>query len=215
VVAALAKACIKAGAKNVLVLDHTLQKPKECLEGSGIRKACETIERTEVRAVNGENFFQTVSLPQGKIIKQVKIMQDVLNADVLINLPIAKSHLTTNVTLGMKGLMGLIWDRVHLHKVGLDQAIADLTTVIKPRLTIIDASRVLLTNGPMGPGKVEEMNTMIAGCDPVAVDAYGVGLARWSNKKCEVTHIKHIMAAHQMGLGNINLDQLRIKKEKL
>ncbi len=130
---------------------------------------------------------------------------------------IAKSHFTTDVTLGMKGLMGLIWDRVYLHsaKGGLDQCIADLNFVLNPKLTIIDASSVLVTNGPMGPGKVKKMNTMIAGVDPVAVDTYGVGLAKWSNKKVEVINIKHIMAAHQMGLGNINLDQLRIKKESV
>jgi len=217
VVAAVAKACIKAGAKNVLVLDHTIQKPDECLEGSGIRKACESIERTYVRGLNDEKFYQTVSLPQGKVVKQVKIMKDVLNCDVLINLPIAKSHVMTDVTLGMKGLMGVIWDRIYLHseKVGLHQGIADLNSRVKPNLTIIDASRVLVTNGPTGPGKVEKMNTIIAGIDPVAVDTYGVGLARWSNKKFEVTSIKHIMAAHQMGLGNINLDQLRIKKESV
>ncbi|MBW1853324.1 MAG: DUF362 domain-containing protein [Deltaproteobacteria bacterium] len=217
VVAAVAKACIIAGAKNVLVLDHTLEKPEECLKLSGIRKACKSIERTDVRALNDEKFYQAVSLPQGKAMKQVKIMKDVINSDVLINLPIAKSHFSTEVTLGMKGLMGLIWDRVYLHsaKGGLDQCIADLSLVLKPKLTIIDASSILVTNGPMGPGKVERMNTMIAGVDPVAVDTYGVGLARWSNKKVEVTSIKHIMAAHQMGLGNINLDQLRIKKESV
>jgi uncharacterized protein (DUF362 family) len=217
VVAAVANACIIAGAKNVLVLDHTLQRPEECLKLSGIRDACKSIERTDVRALNDENFYQTVSLPQGKAMKEVKIMKDVINSDVLISLPIAKSHLSTEVTLGMKGLMGLIWDRVSLHsaKGGLDQCIADLSLVLKPKLTIIDASSVLVTNGPMGPGEVEKMNTMIAGVDPVAVDTYGVGLAKWSNKKVAVTNIKHIMAAHQMGLGNINLDQLQIKKESV
>jgi uncharacterized protein (DUF362 family) len=217
VVAAVANACIIAGAKNVLVLDHTLQRPEECIELSGIGDLCKSIERTTVRALNDEKFYQTVSLSQGKAMKQVKIMKDVINSDVLINLPIAKSHLSTEVTLGMKGLMGLIWDRVYLHsaKGGLDQCIADLSLVLKPKLTIIDASSILVTNGPMGPGEVEKMNTIIAGVDPVAVDTYGVGLAKWSNKKVEVTNIKHIMAAHQMGLGNINLDQLQIKKESV
>lgn len=217
VVAAVAEACIKAGAENVLVLDHTLQDPQECLKQSGIRNACKSIDRTVVRALNDEKFYQSVGLPKGKVIKEVKIMKDVMNSEVLINLPIAKAHFTTKVTLGMKGLMGIIWDRVYLHsaKVGLDQAIADLNSIKKTNLTIIDASRVLVANGPMGPGKVVTMNTMIAGVDPVAVDTYGVGLAEWSNKKFEVSDIKHIMAAHRMGLGNINLDQLRIKKERV
>ena len=112
------------------------------------------------------------------------------------------------------GLMGVIWDRKYFHaKVDLHQAIADLSSIIKPHLTLIDASRALLTGGPSGPGKVAKLNTCIAGVDPVAVDTYGVSIADWYNKKFEIGQVKHIMAAHRMGLGTIDLDQLRITKE--
>ena len=214
VVAAVAKACIEAGAKNVLVLDHTIQKAELCLERSGIRKSCQSIERTHVIALNDEKFYQSVSVPRGKVIKHLKIMKEVMSCDVLINLPTAKSHSSTGVTLGMKGLMGVIWDREYFHaKADLHQSIADLSSVVKPTLTIIDASRVLFTGGPAGPGKIEKLNTIIAGVDPVAVDTYGVNIAMWYDRKFEATNVKHIMAAHRMGLGNINLNQLRIKKE--
>ena len=216
VVATVAKACIEVGAKNVLVLDHTLQKEELCLELSGIRKSCRSIEKTHVLALNDERFYQSVRVPHGKVIKKVKVMNEVMRCDVLINLPTAKSHSATGVSLGMKGLMGVIWDRKYFHsKADLHQAIADLSSVVKPALTIIDASQALITGGPAGPGKVEKLNTIIAGVDPVAVDAYGVGIARWYNKRFEAVKIKHIMAAHRMGLGNINLDQLQIKKENV
>ncbi|MCK5010356.1 MAG: DUF362 domain-containing protein, partial [Deltaproteobacteria bacterium] len=154
--------------------------------------------------------------PQGKVIKHLEIMKEVIRCDVLINLPTAKSHSATGVSLGMKGLMGVIWNRGYFHsKVDLNQAIADLSSVVKPSLTIIDASRALITGGPAGPGKVEKLNTIIAGVDPVAVDAYGVSVARWYNKKFDAANIKHIVAAHRMGLGNINLDKLQIKKENV
>lgn len=214
VVAAVARACMEAGAKNVLVVDHTLQKAELCLERSGIREACKPVKGTHVLALNDERFYQSVSVPRGKSIAQLKIMKEVMRCDVLINLPTAKSHSATGVSLGMKGLMGVIWDRGSFHaKADLNQAIADLSTVVKPALTIIDASRALINGGPSGPGKVEKVNTIIAGVDPVAVDTYGVSIARWYDKKFEAVNVKHIMAASRMGLGNNNLDQLRIKKE--
>jgi len=213
-VATIARACMEAGARNVLIVDHTLHKAKLCLERSGIEKACKSIKGTHVLALNDEMFYQSVSVPQGKVIKNLKIMKEVMKCDVLINLPTAKSHSSTGVSLGMKGLMGVIWDRKYFHaKVDLHQAIADLSSIVKPALTIIDASSALITGGPSGPGKIEKLNTIIAGVDPVAVDSYGVTIANWYDKKFEVVNVKHIMAAHQMGLGNSNLNQLRIKKE--
>lgn len=214
VVATVAQACIEAGAKDVLIVDHTLHKAKLCLGRSGIKESCKSIKRTHVIALNDERFYQSVSVPQGKVIKRLKVMKEVMSCDVFINLPAAKSHSATGVSLGMKGLMGVIWDRGYFHaKVDLHQAIADLSSVIKPTLTIIDASRALITGGPSGPGKVERLDTIIAGVDPVAVDTYGVSITRWYNKKFEAINVKHLMAAYRMGLGNINLDQLRIKKE--
>lgn len=216
VVAAVARACIEAGAKKVLVLDHTLHKGELCLDMSGIATSCKAITNTYVLALNDERFFQELPVPQGKVLTSVKVLQEVVRSDVLISLPTAKSHSATGVSLGMKGLMGLIWDRKYFHaKVDLNQAIADLTSVIKPHLTIIDASRALITGGPSGPGRIDTLNTIIAGIDPVAVDTFGVSIAPWYNKLFKVDQVKHIMAAYRMGLGTINLDQLQIVKENM
>jgi len=214
VVAAVAKSCIEAGANNVLIVDHTLQKAELCLELSGIEKACGALPRTLVLALNDERFYQSVPIPQGKAVTSVKVMKEILECDVLINLPAAKSHSATGVSFGMKGLMGVIWDRGYFHaKVDLHQAIADLASIIKPHLLILDAARALITGGPSGPGKVEMLNTLVAGTDQVAVDTYGVLMAPWYNKAFEAQHIKHIMAAERMGLGTTRLDTLRIKKD--
>jgi uncharacterized protein (DUF362 family) len=216
VVAAVARACIEAGAKKVLVLDHTLHKGELCLDMSGIATSCKSIPNTHVLALNDKRFFQELPVPKGKVLTSVKVLQEVVRSDVLISLPTAKSHSATGVSLGMKGLMGLIWDRGFFHsKVDLNQAIADLTSVVKPHLTIIDASRALITGGPSGPGKIDKLNTIIAGVDPVAVDAFGVSIAPWYNKPFKVDQVKHIMAAYRMGLGTINLDQLQIVKENV
>jgi len=216
VVAAVARSCIEAGAKNVLVVDHTLQKGELCLELSGIEKSCAAIPRTDVLALNDERFYQSVPVPRGKAITTVKVMREILECDVLINLPAAKSHSATGVSLGMKGLMGVIWDRGYFHsKVDLHQAIADLSSIVKPSLIILDASRALLTGGPSGPGKIDTLNTLVAGTDQVAVDAYGVQMAPWYNKPFKAEHVQHVMAAERMGLGTTSLDTLQIKKEKV
>jgi uncharacterized protein (DUF362 family) len=111
--------------------------------------------------------------------------------------------------------MGLIWDRWSFHsKYDIDQALADLATVIKPQLTILDATRALVSGGPGGPGEVVKPNLIIAGIDPVAVDSYTVSIAPWYGQNFKGRQVKHLLLANQRGLGKIDLDQLKILKEK-
>jgi uncharacterized protein (DUF362 family) len=146
-------------------------------------------------------------------LDRVEVMNEVLDDSVLINLPVAKSHSATGVSLGMKGLMGLIWDRESFHsQFNINQALTDLATVIKPRLTILDATRALATGGPGGPGEVKKTNLVIAGVDPVAVDAYGVTVVPWYGQNFKGRQVEHLLIAHQRGLGKIDVDQLRIFK---
>jgi len=215
VVATVAKLCIDAGAERVMVLDHTLQRPELCLERSGIQEACKGIKNVYVLPLQEKKFYQEIKVPQGKILEKVEVMKDVLNSDVLINLPTAKSHSTTGVSLGIKGLMGLIWDRESFHsRFNINQALADLLTVIKPNLTILDATRALVSGGPGGPGEVHKPNLIIAGIDPVAVDSFGVTVAPWYGKNFKGRQVEHLLVAFQRGLGKIDIDQLRILKEK-
>ena len=132
---------------------------------------------------------------------------------VLINVPVAKSHSATGVSLGLKGLMGLIWDRDSFHsKFNINQGIADLATVIKPQLTILDATRAMASGGPGGPGDVKKPNLIIAGVDPVAVDTYGVGVVQWYGWSFKGRQVEHLLIAHQRGLGKIDVDKLNIFK---
>ena len=213
VVATVAQACIDAGAKGVLVLDHTLQRAELCLERAGIRDACRNIPGVHVLALQERKFFREIPVPQGKVLERVEVVTDILDNAVLINIPVATSHSTTGVSLGLKGLMGLIWDRESFHsRLNINQAIADLATVIKPQLTILDATRAMVSGGPGGPGDVKKPNLVIAGVDPVAVDSYGVGVVPWYGKNFTGRQVEHLLAAHQRGLGKIDVEKLRIHK---
>ena len=215
VVATVAQACIDAGAQRVMVLDYPLRPAELCLKRSGIQEACKPIKGVYVLALGDRKFFREIKVPQGKVLDRVEVIKEVLDSDVLINLPQAKTHSATGVSLGIKNLMGLIWDRYSFHsRYNINQALADLATVIKPQLTILDATRAFVSGGPGGPGEVQKPNLIIAGIDPVAVDSYGVSVAPWYGQNFRGRQVEHLLVAHQRGLGQIDLEQLRILKGK-
>jgi uncharacterized protein (DUF362 family) len=215
VVATVARACLEAEAQQVLVLDHTLQRAELCLERTGIQDACKNIAGVHVFALQERKFFREIKIPQGKVLERVEVMKEILDSQVLINIPVAKCHSATGVSLGLKGLMGIIWDRESFHsQYNINQAIADLATVIKPHLTILDATRALASGGPGGPGEVKKPNLIIAGIDPIAVDSYGVSIVPWYGQNFKGRQVEHLLVAHQRGLGKIDIDQLKILKEK-
>ncbi len=212
VVVAVAQACLDAGAGEVLILDYTLQRAELCLERTGIRNACRNLKGVHVLAVQDRKFFKEIRIPQGKVLDRVEVIKDILDS-VLINVPVAKSHSATGVSLGLKGLMGLIWDRGSFHyQFNINQGIADLATVIKPQLTILDATRAMVTGGPGGPGEVKKPNLVVAGVDPVAVDSYGVGIVPWYGQNFKGRQVEHLLIAHQRGLGQIDVEKLKITK---
>jgi uncharacterized protein (DUF362 family) len=215
VVVAVAQACLGAGAQRVLVLDYPLRKGELCLERSGMLDAFQAVKGVHVLALEERKFYREIKVPRGKMFDRVEIMREVLDSDVFINIPQAKSHSATGVSLGLKGLMGVIWDRYSFHaKYDIDQAIADLATVLKPQLTILDATRALVSGGPGGPGEVVKPNLIIAGTDPVAVDSYAVTVTPWYGQHFKGRQVKHLLAAHQRGLGTIDVERLKILKEK-
>ncbi len=123
--------------------------------------------------------YTEVEIPQGKSLKKVKIYPDILETDLLINVPIAKQHSATRLTLGEKNLMGTIRDRNLIHG-SLAQRIADLTSLVRPQLTVVDAVRILTDHGPTGGvlADVKQLDTIIASRDIVAADAYATTLVR-------------------------------------
>jgi uncharacterized protein (DUF362 family) len=147
------------------------------------------------------------------VLKSVEVAKAVLSADVLINVPAAKSHYQAGVSLGLKNHMGLIKDRQAFHTaMELHQAVADLGLVIKPQLTILDATRALLTNGPAGPGETSTPGRMVAGRHVTSVDAYGLTVAKFNNKTMTPAEARHIEFAGKAGLGEIDVAKLKVKK---
>jgi uncharacterized protein (DUF362 family) len=208
VVAELVKMCLEAGAKRVRVMDSPFSGTAViAYVKSGIREAVEKVGgQMELMA---SNKHVPVDFPNGRSLKSGKVYQDILKADVVINVPIAKHHGSAQLTLAMKGLMGVVQDRNSIH-LALDQRIADLNTVIKPTLNIIDGVRVLMNHGPTGGNlrDVKMANTLLASCDPVAADAYATQL--FFDKKPQ--DIDYIKIAAEMGLGRYDFSNLRIRE---
>ncbi|HOK54789.1 MAG TPA: DUF362 domain-containing protein [Armatimonadota bacterium] len=206
VLLAVSELCKEAGAGDILVIDHLIDQPSEMvLALTGLKK---TADKAGVRIVAAQNqsMYRKIDIPDGKLLKSDEVLKDVLKADVFINLPKAKTHGETKLTLGLKNLMGVMWNRQAWHSNGLHQSIADFATAVRPDLTILDATRILLTNGPKGPGETKDVGQVIAGTDLVAVDAYGATLFGMKPED-----IEHIRLAHEAKLGEIDFARLMVK----
>lgn len=211
VLAAVVSGCLAADARRVLVVDHTMRNPERCFARSGTTDALAGFSKTKLVSLDKEKSYRAVQVPLGKVLHETEIPVVLEKADLFINVPTAKSHSATTVSFGLKNLMGLVYDRNRFHNdMDLHQAVADLATVLRPQLTILDAMNLLKTGGPTGPGSTEAFHTVIAGVDPVAVDSYGVGLSPWNGSTYAPTDIAHIRYAEELGLGTTKLDSLRI-----
>jgi uncharacterized protein (DUF362 family) len=207
VVAALVRLCLKAGARRVRVMDYPFGGgPEEAYIRSGIKE--------QVVAAGGEmeimsSFkFVAAEIPQGLDLRQCDIYDQVLNADVVINVPIAKTHSLARLTLGMKNLMGVIRDRPAMHR-NLGQRLADLASRVRPALTVVDAVRILVANGPTGGNldDVKKIDTVIASPDIVAADSFAAMLFG-----LQPDDLSYVQAATAMGLGRSDLGSLKIEE---
>ena len=210
VVATLVTMCLEAGAKRVRVMDYPFGgTATSAYATSGIGDA--------VEAAGGEmqvmspSKYTWADIPEGRDITKVQIYPDILEADLLINVPIAKDHGSTRLTLGGKNLMGVILDRGMMH-MNLGQRIADLTSLVRPPLTVIDAVRILTANGPTGGdlADVKQLDTVIASRDIVAADAYATTLFGLTGND-----IGYITASADMGLGTMDLSSINIQEISL
>jgi uncharacterized protein (DUF362 family) len=211
VVKAVALWCKEAGAEAITILDNTIRSERTCLERSGIKAAADEIGDVDISIPKKERDFREVEIEAGKSLQKVEVAREYFDHDVYINLPKAKSHSATTVSFGLKNQMGLIRDRRSFHwRYDLHQAIADLATVVRPRLTILDATTALKTGGPGGPGDIVETGVVAASFDPVALDAYASTLVEWRGERREPGGIKHIADAASHGLGEMDLDLIEI-----
>jgi uncharacterized protein (DUF362 family) len=207
VVATLVTMCLEAGAKRVRVMDYPFGgTPQSAYQISGIAEAVEAAGG-EMHIMTQQKYIQ-VDIPLGKDLKKVEIYPDILEADLLINVPIAKHHGSTRLTLGEKNLMGTILDRNLMH-INLTQRIADLTSLVQPGLTVIDAVRILTNHGPTGGNldDVRQTNTIIASRDIVAADAYATTLFGLT-----YADIGYIQASAELGLGTTDLGSIDLRE---
>lgn len=213
IVTAIADVVIKAGAKRVFISDHSMRNPERCFQKCGIESAIEGMEKVKLISLDNESLYEIVHVPNGAALKEVKVTKLLQRCDLVINIPCAKSHVATDVSFGIKNLMGLIWDREFFHTgTDLHTAIAELATVIKPDLTILDASRLLLTNGPTGPGKLQELSTVVAGRDVLAVDSFATTLGNWNNRTTTAPSVKHLAHAAKLGVGELDIEKLNVSE---
>jgi uncharacterized protein (DUF362 family) len=208
VVAAIVALCVGAGAKRVRVMDFPFGgSPLACYQMSGIAEAVGAAGG-EMEVMSNVKYRKT-AIPQGKAIQEWSVYGDVLDADTVINVPIAKQHGSAELTLGMKNLMGVIQNRNGFHARGLHQTIADLNTAVRPQLTVVDAVRILTANGPTGGNldDVKRMDTVIASADVVAADTYAATLFGMTPED-----VPYIRLGAEMGIGQSDLKAIKIEE---
>jgi uncharacterized protein (DUF362 family) len=200
----LVEMCWEAGASQVVVIDHTLENGQMCMDTSGIKDAV-TRAGGDIKVINSHRDYEPVDIPRGKSLRRTELSREVLDADVFINVPIAKVHGSAGISVSMKNLMGIVWDRGEFHTRGLNQCIGDLSSLVNPDLIILDAYRILMSNGPRGPGKVKEAGEVVVGVDPVAIDRYACELLEH-----DVDDVRHIWAGYELGLGEMDLNTVHM-----
>ncbi len=208
VVRALVELCLEAGAKQVRLFDRTCNDPRRCYTQSGIAAAVATVKSDRIELEHMDpRAYREVAIKGGKAFPTWEFYQPALEADVFINVPIAKHHSISRLTLGMKNLMGVIGgSRGKLHT-DIAESLADINSVLPSDLTVIDATRILVANGPQG-GRTEDvrrLDTLIASPDLVAADAYAATLFDLKPEE-----VPSIVAGARRGLGVMDLQRVRL-----
>jgi uncharacterized protein (DUF362 family) len=209
VVKTLVELCFDAGAKEVKVMDNPCNPARRTYVRSGIQKAA----KSAGAKVPLPNEHRLKKIPiHGDSLKEWEVYTDFVEADKIINVPIAKTHSLSRLTLGMKNWLGAIGgNRNQLHQ-NLDLAMIDLAAFFKPVLTVMDGYRILLRNGPQG-GRLSDVKlhkTVAAGVDYVALDAIGASFF-----EIKPEELRFLQIAKEKGRGEIDLEKLNIEKRTI
>ncbi len=208
VVKTLVQLCLEAGAKQVRIFDRTCNDERRCYTQSGIRSSMESIrsERVSLEYMD-RRAYKELTIKGGQAFDRWEFYMPVIEADRLINVPIAKHHSISQLTLGMKNLMGVIGgNRGRLHH-NIAESLSDIASVIHSDLTVVDATRILKANGPQG-GRLQDvraLDALIASPDIVTADAYATTLFGLSPEQ-----VPTVVAAARRGLGVMDLKQVRM-----
>jgi len=200
--------CLQAGARQVYVFDHTCDAWRDSYRTSGVEQAVKEAGG-KLAPGNSEGYFQTVAVAQGRRLREVKEHELVLQSDVFINVPVLKNHGGARLTVAMKNLMGIVWDRGEWHANNLHQCIADFASYRKPDLNVVDAYNVMMRHGPRGvsAADVVNMQAQLLSTDLVAADAAAAKLFG-----VEPDTVEYIRLAGEMGVGRRDLENLAIQR---
>ncbi|MDR3180797.1 MAG: DUF362 domain-containing protein [Prevotellaceae bacterium] len=215
-VAAIIKDCLKAGASEVVVFDHTCDDWKACYKNSGIEDAVKEAGG-KMAFAHEEKYYREVMLPGAKRLTSTKVHEAILNADVWINVPILKNHGGAKMSIAMKNNMGIVWDRRFMHANDLQQCIADCALIKKkPTLNIVDAYRIMTQNGPKGRSlsDVQTPKALFMSTDIVAIDTAAVSFFN-QFKKMPLASVGHITIGGDMKIGTTDIDALKVQRIKL
>lgn len=215
-VAEIVKQCLKAGAKEVIVFDNTCDNWRKCYTNSGIEPAAKAAGAKIVPG-DSESYYKTITLPKGKVLKSTKVHEAILNCDVWINVPILKNHGGAKMSIAMKNLMGIVWDRMYFHRHDLQQCIADVCTLSKaPVLNVVDAYRLMKNNGPQGKSDADVVITksLFISQDIVAVDTAATTFFN-QVREMPLSSVAYLAKGQELKLGTMSIDKLKVKRVKL
>lgn len=207
IVGALVKVCLEAGAGRVRVMDFPFGgSAEDSYRVSGIEE--------QVKAAGGEMEimrslkYKSFDIPNAVSLKKTSVYDEIMTADLLIDVPIAKNHGLAILTLGLKNLMGTINDRGAIHY-DFNNRLVDLASLVRPHLTIIDAVRTLMANGPTGGSlsDVKVQNTVIFSQDTVTADSYATSLFGLTPQ-----HLGYLVNAANRGLGRLDYQNVKMEE---
>jgi len=202
VVAAVIELCQEAGAKKIRIADNTIHDARRCFSITGIGQVA---DQTGSELVDPKSSLMKEMNLKGEKINLWPVFTPLVEADKVINIPVAKVHGLSGLTLGMKNWIGAVGGRRPALHQDIHQTIADLAGFFKPTLTLIDATRIMIANGPSGGSEedVKIMNRLILSNDPVAADAKAAGL--FGKNPMDIGFIK---IAESRGMGTSDLGKL-------
>lgn len=215
-VAEIVRQCLQAGASQVVVFDNSCDDWRKAYKNSGIQAAA-TAAGAKMLPVKDISYYRDIALPRGVKLKTAKVHQAILDSDVWINVPVLKNHEGALMTIAMKNHMGIVWDRGFFHRNDLQQCIADICTLNKPAvLHVVDAYRVMKTNGPRGRALSDVANAkaLFVSADIVAVDTAATKFFG-QLEAMPLESVKHIALAQDLKLGTMDLSKLKVKKIQL
>jgi uncharacterized protein (DUF362 family) len=201
--------CLEAGAKRVVVADNTCHNTESAYSKSGIKEAVQKAGGTLVTVSDAD--FILLSAP-GEKIDGWPFMRLLFESDKVINMPVVKHHSLCQATIGLKNLMGVIGGDRGLFHQDIHHLVATLGKFVPCTLTLIDATRILLKNGPVGGNMMDVLvlDTIALGTDPVALDAWGCTLLG-----IDPGTVKYLDLAERYGVGTRDFKSLKITEASI